>query len=106
MGITMTWYDYIACFFAGMFLANAVPHFVQGISGERFPSPFSHPPGKGLSSPTVNVVWALFNLVVGYILFRAGKVSSGGDLALVVFFAGIAAISVMLSVNFAKKQAK
>jgi hypothetical protein len=106
MGITMTWYDYIACFFAGMFLANAVPHFVQGISGERFPSPFSHPPGKGLSSPTVNVVWALFNLVVGYILFRAGKVSSGGDLALGVFFAGIAAISVMLSVNFAKKDAK
>ena len=106
MGITMTWYDYIACFFAGMFLANAVPHFVQGISGERFPSPFSHPPGKGLSSPTVNVVWALFNLVVGYILFRAGKVSSGDDLALVVFFAGVAAISVMLSVNFAKKDAK
>jgi uncharacterized membrane protein len=102
----VNWYDYIACFFAGMFLANVVPHFVHGISGDRFPTPFAHPPGKGLSSPTVNVVWALFNLVVGYILFRVGKVSSGDDSALVIFFAGIVAISTMLSVRFAKKQAR
>jgi hypothetical protein len=100
------WYDYIACFFAGVFLANAVPHFVQGVSGDPFPTPFSHPPGKGLSSPTVNVLWALLNLAVGYILFRVGKVASGGNLALVIFFAGIAAISIMLSANFAKKQAR
>jgi hypothetical protein len=99
----MNWSEYVACFFAGMFLANVVPHFVQGVSGERFPTPFAKPPGKGLSSPVVNVVWALFNLVVGYLLFRVGKVSSGGNLALGVFFAGIAAISVMLSLNFAKK---
>jgi hypothetical protein len=101
---TVHWYDYLACFFAGMFLTNVVPHFVYGISGDRFPTPFAHPPGKGLSSPTVNVVWALFNLVAGYILFRVGKVSTGGDSALVVFFAGIVAISTMLSVHFAKKQ--
>ena len=101
----MNWYNYIACFFAGMFLANVVPHFVHGISGDRFPTPFAHPPGKGLSSPTVNVIWALVNLVVGYVLFRVGKVSRGDDSALVIFFAGIAAISTMLSVRFAKKQA-
>jgi hypothetical protein len=86
-----------------MFLANAVPHFVHGISGDRLPTPFAHPRGKGLSSPTVNVVWALANLIVGYMLFRVGKVSSGGNLSLVVFFAGIAAISTMLSVRFEKK---
>jgi hypothetical protein len=102
----VNWYHYIACFFAAMFLANVVPHFVHGISGDRFPTPFAHPPGKGLSSPTVNVLWALVNLVVGYSLFRAGKVSSGGGSALVVFFAGIAAISTVLSVRFAKKQAR
>ena len=101
----MNAYDYIACFFAGIFLANFVPHFVYGVSGDRFPTPFAHPPGRGLSSPTVNVVWALFNLMVGYILFRVGKVSSG-DLPLVIFFAGIAAISTMSSVHFAKKQAQ
>jgi hypothetical protein len=101
----LIWYDYIACFFAGMFLANAVPHFVHGVSGDPFPTPFAHPPGKGLSSSTVNVVWALFNLVVGYILFRVGKVCHGID-ALLVFFAGIAVISILMSVSFRKKQAR
>jgi hypothetical protein len=101
----VNWYNYISCFLAGMFFANVVPHFVHGISGDRFPTPFADPPGKGLSSPTVNVVWALFNLVVGYVLFRVGKVSSGGDWALVVFFAGIAAISTQMSAHFSKKHA-
>jgi hypothetical protein len=98
----MSWYNYVFCFFAGTFLANVVPHFVHGISGDPFPTPFAHPPGKGLSSPTVNVVWALANLIVGYVLFRVGKVSTGGSLALAVFFAGIAALSMWLSVLFAK----
>jgi hypothetical protein len=101
----VNWYNYAACFFAGMFFANVVPHFVHGISGNRFPTPFADPPGKGLSSPTVNVVWALLNLVVGYILFRIGRVSNGGDWALVVFFAGIAAISTQMSAHFSKKHA-
>lgn len=98
----MSW-EYLNCFLAGAFLANVVPHFVHGISGDRFPTPFAHPPGEGLSSPTVNVVWALCNLVVGYILFRVGKVASGGNLALLVFFGGVAAFSLMLSVRFTKK---
>src|SRR6266436_1686464 len=102
----MSWYNYCFCFFAGMFLANVVPHFVHGISGDPFPTPFAHPPGKGLSSATTNVVWALVNLIVGYVFFRVGKVSSGGNLALAVLFAGIAALSTWLSVLFAKiKQA-
>ena len=45
----MRWYHYIECFFAGLFLANFVPHFVHGISGESFPSPFSNPVGEGMS---------------------------------------------------------
>jgi hypothetical protein len=101
----LNWHHFIACFFAGLFLTNAVPHFVYGISGDRFPTPFANPPGKGLSSPTVNVVWALFNLVVGYLLFRVGEVSSGDLLALVFFFVGIAVISIFSSVNFAQKHA-
>jgi len=43
----MHWYNYLADFFAGVFLTNAVPHFTHGISGDRFPSPFANPPGKG-----------------------------------------------------------
>jgi len=75
---------------------------VHGISGDPFPTPFAHPPAKGLSSPTTNVVWALVNLIVGYVFLRVGRISSGGNLALAVFFAGIAALSTWLSVLFAK----
>jgi len=101
----MTWLNYLACFGSGLFLANAVPHFVNGVSGDRFPTPFARPPGKGLSSPTVNVVWALVNIIAGYALFRAGRVSSVNTSALAIFFAGIAVISTISSVHFAKKQA-
>ena len=97
----MHWYNYLACFFAGMFLTNAVPHFVKGICGDRFPTPFAKPPGKGLSSPMVNMLWALLNLAIGYFVFRAGRLAS--DLALGVFFLGMVAMSTMLSANFAKK---
>jgi len=100
----MSWYSYIACFFAGIFLANVVPHFVHGISGDPFPTPFAQPRGKGLSSPTVNVIWGLANLVVGYFLFQAGNVASGNYSALAIFFAGIVAISTILSMRFAKKE--
>ncbi len=96
----MKWYHYVAAFFAGLFLANTVPHFVQGISGNSFPTPFAAPPGKGLSSPTINVLWALFNMVIGYILFRTGKVSHANKLSLLVFFIGIALISIQLSIAF------
>src|SRR6202049_4318633 len=102
----MRWYNYLACFFAGAFLANVVPHFVHGISGDRFPTPFAHPPGKGLSSPIVNALWALFNLTLGYLLFRGGKLSRRDTSDLIVFFAGIVVISILGSVSFAKKQAK
>jgi hypothetical protein len=101
----VNWYHYVACFFAGVFLANVVPHFVQGICGNRFPTPFAKPPGKGLSSPVVNVVWALVNLVVGTILFRVGRVAGWDTAAVVVFFVGFAVLSIMCSVNFAKKRA-
>ena len=99
----MKWYHYVACFFAGLFLINTVPHLVHGVSGDSFPSPFANPPGKGLSSPTVNVLWALVNLLIGYILLRVGKVSKTNKLSLLVFFAGVACSSIMLSIAFVGK---
>jgi hypothetical protein len=101
----MNWQHLIAGFFAGAFLANFVPHYVKGICGDRFPTPFAHPPGKGLSSPLVNVVWALLNLAFGCFLFRLGNVWSGNTPALLVFFAGVVALSVNMSIHFAKKHA-
>ena len=69
----MNWTIYIAYFFGGGFLANAIPHFVSGMMGRPFQSPFAKPPGEGLSSSTVNVVWGSFNAVVAYVLiFHVG----------------------------------
>jgi hypothetical protein len=99
----MPWYDYLAAFFAGAFLANFVPHFVQGVSGDPFPTPFAKPPGRGLSSPTINVLWALLNLAIGYLLLRAGQVSPNRLAPLLIFFAGIAVMSLMLSKGFQDK---
>jgi hypothetical protein len=101
--IAVNWYNYIACFFSGIFLTNVVPHFVKGICGDRFPTPFAKPPGQGLSSPTTNVLWSLANLVVGCELFRIGNVAGGADFTLIVFFAAVAILSVLMSARFATK---
>jgi hypothetical protein len=64
----MPWLELVSYFFGGAFLANAVPHAVSGMMGRPFQSPFAKPPGQGLSSSTVNVLWGFFNLIVGYLL--------------------------------------
>jgi hypothetical protein len=69
----MRWNHYLAYFFGSAFLVNAVPHFVNGVMGHPFQSPFASPPGQGLSSAMVNVGWGAFNLVMGYLLvYRVG----------------------------------
>ncbi len=74
----MEWYAYVAYFFAGMLLVNGVPHFVRGVSGRRFQSPFASPPGVGESSAIVNAVWGLVNLVAGWALvFGVGSFAFG-----------------------------
>ncbi len=99
----MKWYHVLSCFLAGAFLANTVPHFVHGVSGDPFPSPFANPPGKGLSSPTVNVLWGFGNFVVGYLLLRLGKISHERPWSLFVLFVGVLTMSIMLSVTFAER---
>lgn len=90
--------DLAAYFFGGALFANAIPHFVSGMMGRAFQSPFARPPGEGLSSSTVNVVWGFFNIVVGYVLIcRVGQfglrdtydvlASGAGALVIAVFSA-------------------
>ena len=97
------WYHYVAAFFAGFFLTNAIPHFVKGVCGDGFPSPFADPPGKGLSSPIINVLWGAFNILVGYLLFRAGKINSKNKVALIIFFVAIVFAGIMLANTFVNK---
>ncbi|HEY5508705.1 MAG TPA: hypothetical protein VIK29_08545 [Paludibacter sp.] len=99
----MEWYHYVCGLLAGAILANFVPHFVQGISGNRFHTPFAKPHGKGLSSPTLNVWWGLFNLVIGYLLFRFARVSNDDNLSIIMFLAGFSILSLLSSKGFATK---
>jgi hypothetical protein len=70
----MDWIHDAAYLFGGAFLANGVPHFVSGMMGRPFQSPFAKPPGKGLSSSTVNVLWGFANFVGAYLLIaRVGS---------------------------------
>lgn len=64
----MVWLPILSYFFGGAFLANAVPHYVSGITGQAFQSPFAKPAGQGLSSSSVNILWGFANLVIGYCL--------------------------------------
>lgn len=63
----------VSYFFGGVFLANAIPHLVSGVMGRPFQSPFAKPPGRGLSSSTVNVLWGFVNAALAYLfLVRTG----------------------------------
>ncbi len=78
----MSWLDLLSWFWGGAFLANAVPHLMSGMAGKSFQTPFAKPPGEGLSTSTVNVLWGAFNLVLSYVLLcRVGHPiwSSGFD---------------------------
>ncbi len=98
----MRWYHYVAYFFAGAFLTNALPHLINGLSGNAFQSPFASPPGIGLSSAMVNILWGLFNLVVGYLLVcRVGHFDLRDTRHALVFGAGVAIMSIMLAHAFA-----
>jgi hypothetical protein len=62
--------DLVAYFFGGAFFTNAIPHFISGVTGRPFQSPFAKPHGVGLSSSTINVLWGFFNGLVAYVLIR------------------------------------
>jgi hypothetical protein len=90
----MSWYDYVACFFGGAFLANALPHLIAGVSGQPLQSPFASPPFKGLSPPSVNVAWALANLALSYLLLvRVGALDAQSWSGVGVCFAGFSAMA-------------
>jgi hypothetical protein len=102
-GGAVAWREYVAFFFGGMFLVNAIPHFVSGLMGRRFPSPFASPPGKGESSPMVNVLWGALNLVAGYwLVFRVGEFFIRETSSVVALGVGGLLMAVMLAWNFGK----
>jgi hypothetical protein len=103
----MPWYVYLMQFVAGFLLSNGVPHFVQGISGHRFQSPFASPPGVGESSPVINVVWGFANLAVGFAILGLFA-PKGAEVVLewAVVGLGVLAAGVMLARHFGRVRSK
>jgi hypothetical protein len=99
----MEWTHFVSYFFGGAFLANAIPHFVSGIMGRPFQSPFAKPPGEGLSSSTVNVLWGSFNIAVGYVLvFRVGAFSFRDTGDFLAFALGAISMALILARAFGR----
>jgi len=91
----------VSYFFAGAFAANAVPHFVAGVLGRSFQTPFAKPPGRGLSSSTVNVVWGSFNAAAAYLLIaHVGAFHPRAASHILTFGAGALLISLLSAHHF------
>ena len=98
----MTVLGYLADFFAGAFLCNAIPHLVAGLQGVPFPSPFAKPPGIGDSSPLVNTLWGIFNLLIGILLLVRNPVTIGLSPDFAALAAGFLLLSIFTSLHFGK----
>ena len=97
----MNWIHLVSYFFGGALAANAIPHFVAGALGRSFQSPFAKPPGQGLSSATVNVVWGFFNAVVAYLLVaRVGDFHPRATSHILPFGLGVLLISIFSARHF------
>src|SRR5277367_4269701 len=101
--MTMEWMHDVSYFFGAAFLTNAVPHLVSGVMGRPFQSPFAKPPGQGLSTSTVNVLWGFFNLVVGYVLVcRVGMFDLRSTDQVVALGLGALLMSVLMARMFGR----
>lgn len=99
----MVWLHAISYLFGGACLVNAVPHLVAGVMGEPFQSPFAKPPGVGLSSATVNVLWGVANLVFAYLLLcRVGVFDLRAPIDAVAAGLGILIMGLVLARSFGR----
>jgi len=76
----MKWYNYLACFLAGVFLIHLVPHLLNGFT-------------------VINVVGALVSLGGGSLLLWAGKFSFRNLWAVVLLLAGMGSVFLFLAVH-------
>ena len=99
----MQWLHYLAYFGGGAVLTNAIPHLVSGVMGRPFQSPFAKPPGQGLSSSTVNVLWGFANFVIAYLLIaRVGNFDLHAADHVIAVGVGVLLIGMMAARSFGR----
>ena len=76
----MKWYNYLACFFAGVFLIHILPHVLNGMSVK-------------------NVLGVLVSLGGGCLLLWVGKFSLRNPLAVVLVLLGMASVWVFVTLH-------
>jgi hypothetical protein len=103
----MLWHFFVLEFVSGLLLANGVPHFVQGVSGHRFQSPFATPRGVGESSALINALWGFANLVAGFILLWSFSPHGfEAPVGWIVVGLGVLVAAIGLSIYFGKVRSK
>lgn len=80
------WQTVVLTLLAGVFAANSVPHFVKGITKERFPTIFG-------SSPLINVVTGWAGFVLSGLLLTWADVRDHPGAAAVAGAAGVLAMA-------------
>lgn len=99
----MSWLHLLAWFAGGAILANAMTHLVSGVTGRAFQTPFAKPPGRGLSSSTVNVLWGFANLLAAWWLVeRVGDFDMRSAIDAGVFGLGMLMALVWLAWSFGR----
>lgn len=93
---------FLAHFFTGAFLCNALPHLAAGLQGRPFPTPFAKPRGIGDSSPLINVLWGFFNLLAGLALLANAPVPLAPTLEFGIVCLGALLLGIYTAQHFGK----
>ena len=95
------WQVYVYSFLAGLVGANGLPHFIKGITGHKYQTPFGRP-----SSAVVNVVWGWVNFVVAMLLIYFGHVHAHLLRAFALVSIGALLMSLLLAHTLSKTPTK
>lgn len=93
---------FIAAFFAGAFLCNAIPHLAAGLQGQSFPTPFAKPRGIGNSPPLLNFLWGALNTALGGYLLAIALEGLSDVAAWILVGLGALALGTHLSLHFGR----
>jgi hypothetical protein len=92
---------YLLSFLCGLFTANGIPHFVNGVSGKDFHKPSVGKLARSVPSPLLNVIWGITNFALALLLRSACPgLHVGANLWFGAFALGFIFAAIGLSIYF------
>lgn len=92
--------EIVLAFFAGAFIANGIPHFVKGVTGQTHMTPF-----KRVSSAELNVIWGVINFAIGLLLLNLRPFNLFGQNGW-AFIGGVLVLGLTCAFLFSKPNAR